>query len=337
MYIRMGSSFTNGAGAKSSVGPGAPGCSSSGPGGGVRGPLKHAAILITGLLAIAAASLVASAEASGTPPSRIVQCHDPVRNLVQKKLRSNCPADRIVDDAEAARIRASSRFERFRTVSPRQQALPSDAGPAEMTATAFAVASKGLFLTNAHAVAGCSSILLERPAEPPVGARLVALDDHWDLALVRAVSDISKPMRFRAERPQPRDAVMTIGYPVRTLVPQEPTSSDGMVLAADDRSKLRGHLAIQTMLYPGNSGGPLLDDSGAVIGVVTAKVDTPKVYQRTGKLVRDVGFAIPAEAALAFLKRAGVTPLLAEGRPPAASGGAERDGAQSIVRLTCRV
>jgi len=52
----------------------------------------------------------------------------------------------------------------------------------------------------------------------------------------------------------------------------------------------------------GNSGGPVLDDGGAVVGVVVAKIDTPKHFSRTGELVERVGVAIRNEIVFAFFR-----------------------------------
>ena len=50
----------------------------------------------------------------------------------------------------------------------------------------------------------------------------------------------------------------------------------------------------------------MLDLNGLVIGVVTAKVNTPKVFQKTGRVMRNIGIAISRPTVLDFLKRHGV-------------------------------
>jgi hypothetical protein len=53
----------------------------------------------------------------------------------------------------------------------------------------------------------------------------------------------------------------------------------------------------------GNSGGPVLDRAGRIVGIVVAKVNTPQVYATTGRVVRNVGIAIRLPIALDFLRQ----------------------------------
>ena len=66
----------------------------------------------------------------------------------------------------------------------------------------------------------------------------------------------------------------------------------------DDRRVIQ----ITAPVQPGNSGGPVLDGSGNVIGVVVARLNALKLAERTGRLPQNVNFAISGKAARAFLQ-----------------------------------
>ena len=60
-------------------------------------------------------------------------------------------------------------------------------------------------------------------------------------------------------------------------------------------------IQITAPVQPGNSGGPILDQSGHVVGVVVARLDAIKLAKRTGRLPQNVNFAISAGTVRAFL------------------------------------
>ncbi len=63
----------------------------------------------------------------------------------------------------------------------------------------------------------------------------------------------------------------------------------------------RNLIQITAPVQPGNSGGPVLDGSGNVVGVVVGRLDALKLAQRTGRLPQNVNFAISSTTARAFL------------------------------------
>ncbi len=60
-------------------------------------------------------------------------------------------------------------------------------------------------------------------------------------------------------------------------------------------------IQISAPIQPGNSGGPVLDDAGRLIGVVVAKIDDLAVAKRTGSLPQNINFAIRASTLMNFL------------------------------------
>ena len=109
--------------------------------------------------------------------------------------------------------------------------------------------------------------------------------------------------KFRQGRGiRPGDDIVVIGYPLRGLLASGANVTTGTVSAlagpGDDRSQIQ----ITAPVQPGNSGGPVLDQSGHVVGVVVGRLDAIKLARLTGKLPQNVNFAVSEGTARAFLE-----------------------------------
>ncbi len=191
--------------------------------------------------------------------------------------------------------------------------------------TGFVVAP-GRVMTNQHVVAGCAAVRLRTPAGREVMASIVAADPGRDLALLSVARGdagaLGPPLRFRSGPAVRRgEEVVTYGFPLAGLLSSGPTLTTGEVSALSGLRDNQAHFQISAPVQPGNSGGPLLDRSGHVVGVVTSKLNAQRVAQTTGDIPQNVNFAIKGEEAVAFLRRHGVRPL--QGGSGAARGAAE--------------
>ena len=264
----------------------------------------------------------------------LIECYDPARELVMQTKPDHCHG-RIVSAAEAQRIRE------------RRRAYVQDALTAHVTPDArgqrligagsgFFVDRRGTLLTNAHVVKGCTLLTVSRPGSLHQAAQLKALDFTLDLALVTTTLRPSHIATF-APAQQPLPATITIaGYPPRPLADLTPTLTKGAMPEHGTRASAARPLSLKAQIQPGNSGGPVLDPAGRVIGVVFAAVDTPRVYQQTGQLVRNVGLAIPNVIALGFLAKHGIQPKIDATTPTSAPAPDLLDTATGyLARLEC--
>jgi serine protease Do len=197
-----------------------------------------------------------------------------------------------------------------------QKALKGEASPVPGrriigNGTGFFVAPHRV-LTNHHVVERCSALTVRGVDGQTVTADVIADEKASDLALINTEAVAAAVASFRATATtRAGEAVATIGYPDQGLPRIEPFLTVGTMVAAD-RVDGPSRFVIRADVRPGNSGGPVLDDRGQVVGVVNAKIDTVRVYQRTGQTVDNVGFAIATDPVLDFLKRSGVKPFQAE-------------------------
>ncbi|AFL76089.1 S1 family peptidase [Thiocystis violascens] len=238
--------------------------------------------------------------------SALVNCHDEARGMVSRIRADNCQG-RQVTDAEAAAIRDRRRS----YVKESFDANLNPTVPGKRLASigaGFFVDTEGALLTNAHVVKDCGALVVSRPGGEMRPARLIAAEPGIDLALIKT--------DFRPQRGAvfaPPDALLPtrvsiIGYPNQGLAPLRPLLTAGGISAPNLQTAASRPISIHANVRPGNSGGPALDGAGRVVGVVFAAVDTPAVYKNTGRVVRDVGVAIPNRLSLSFLERSGVSP-----------------------------
>ena len=172
------------------------------------------------------------------------------------------------------------------------------------TGSGFRVSGQGHVLTNAHVVRGCTEVRI-----PPGGVvEVMAQEGSSDLALLRApAGTIRAGAKFRQGRGiRPGASVVVVGYPLRGLLASEANVSTGAVSALAGPGDDRRLIQITAPVQPGNSGGPVLDAAGNVVGVVVAKLDAIRIARSTGDIPQNVNFAISAGAARAFLDAEGV-------------------------------
>ena len=140
--------------------------------------------------------------------------------------------------------------------------------------TGIVLNEKGLILTNDHVVKGATSITIDASGSSNTtrGATLVGEEANKDLALIRVdPSGLGlKPLTLASSSSvQVGDTVYAIGTPYGL----EETFTKGIVSALDreisapDGAKITGAIQTDAALNPGNSGGPLLNEQGEVIGV----------------------------------------------------------------------
>ena len=144
---------------------------------------------------------------------------------------------------------------------------------------------------------------------PPSGVvEVMAREGSSDLALLRAPAGTARAVaKFRQGRGiRPGASVVVMGYPLRGLLASEANVSTGAVSALAGPGDDRRLIQITAPVQPGNSGGPVLDAAGNVVGVVVAKLDAVRIARSTGDIPQNVNFAVSAGTARAFLDGEGV-------------------------------
>jgi hypothetical protein len=183
--------------------------------------------------------------------------------------------------------------------------------------TGFVVAA-GRALTNHHVIDGCQRVSIRTPRGETLPARVLASDSRRDLALLGYEGEAGPPLKFRDRPPVARgEMVVTYGFPLSGVLSSGPTLTTGDISALAGLRDNPLHFQISAPVQPGNSGGPLLDGSAHVVGVVVSKLNAMRIAQMTGgDIPQNVNFAIKGAEAVSFLLANRVSPPLAESSGP---------------------
>ena len=169
------------------------------------------------------------------------------------------------------------------------------------------VSARGLILTNNHVVSGATRITVQFGGSggPTRLARIVGVDASDDLALLsvtRAGLTLS-PLRFGSSAGvRVGDPAFAIGNPYtfdQTLTVGV-ISALNRTITSPDGASITGVIQTDAALNPGNSGGPLLDSAGRVIGVNSQIATDPSGFAQQGSN-SGIGFAIPSSTVLTDL------------------------------------
>jgi S1-C subfamily serine protease len=291
----------------------------------VGGAAARVAVLSVALLAFGSQARGESGKAL------VVNCYDETRQVVQKTRRGDCRGT-VVSAAEAARVGASRRDYVRRAFN--EQRGPSLPGRTlQRIGTGFFVDNDGTVVTSRHVVENCAVVSVSPTTGDTVQAELVGLDHLNDLALLR--TELTPPGVARVVQSQSPGVAM-VGYPDQGIPPITPLLTVADMIGTETIAPGLTVLKLNADVRPGNSGGPLLDQKGNVVGVVFAEINTPGVYEQTGKIVRNIGFAIPGDILVAFISRWRIPYWKGSGTAePVAAGNLLSQARPYIARIGC--
>jgi S1-C subfamily serine protease len=181
------------------------------------------------------------------------------------------------------------------------------AGTQSDTGSGIVVSARGLILTNNHVVSGATRITVQFGGSggPTRPARVVGVDASNDLALLSVAPTglTLSPLRFGdSAAVRVGDPAFAIGNPYtfdQTLTVGV-ISALNRTITSPNGASITGVIQTDAALNPGNSGGPLLDGAGRVIGVNSQIATDPSAFAQQGSN-SGIGFAIPSATVLADL------------------------------------
>jgi S1-C subfamily serine protease len=172
------------------------------------------------------------------------------------------------------------------------------------TGSGFVVDGNGHVVTNHHVVRGCTEVRMPAYAET---ARIIATDERNDLALLGTGVVAGRLPAIRIdESARLGESVVVAGFPLGQVLAGELNVTTGSVSALAGPGNNAAMLQLTAPIQSGNSGGPVLDQQGQVIGVVVGKLNALRIAAVTGDVPQNVNFAIKGAVLRSFLEASGV-------------------------------
>ena len=205
-----------------------------------------------------------------------------------------------------------------------KQVQPNPGKPQEAdrgVGSGFIIESNGLILTNAHVVEGATTIYVTLTDKREFKAKLLGMDKRTDVAVVKIEArDLPKLPLGDSSKVRVGEWVLAIGSPFGL----ENTVTAGIVSAKSrDTGDYLPFIQTDVAVNPGNSGGPLLNTAGQVIGI------NSQIFSRSGGYM-GISFAIPIDEAMRVADQLRTNGKMTRGRIGVALGEMTKEVAESL-------
>ncbi len=162
--------------------------------------------------------------------------------------------------------------------------------------TGFMFGSKDYVITNWHVIRGAENIKVNFLNGEKINSEVLLKDSTNDIAFLKLERSPQLPASSlkvgNSSNVRMGDKVFTIGYPAHWVMGQNPKYTEGVVNALSGIRDDPKVFQISVQIQPGNSGGPLFNQSGEVIGITQASLDPQLATESIGALPQNVNYAI---------------------------------------------
>ncbi len=175
--------------------------------------------------------------------------------------------------------------------------------PSSGSGAGFVINSDGHLLTNFHVIDGCSEITFQIRGTEAENLSLISSNSAADLALLKVDNFNGDPAEFSpGTRTQMGAELFVYGFPLAGDLSTQGNFTNGIVSATSGLNDDMTQFQMTAPVQPGNSGGPVLDRNGNVIGVVVATANQDFFREQRGTDTQNINFAIHGEITKRFIE-----------------------------------
>ena len=171
--------------------------------------------------------------------------------------------------------------------------IPDDKEITASSGSGFAVSEDGYVITNNHVIDQCQSVVIHIQGEE-IPATVITYDTKNDLALLKADFKPQTVFPLSNNRPELLQDIYVAGYPFGVKISSAIKVTKGIISSLTGVGNNFSNIQIDAALQSGNSGGPILDDMGNVVGVAVSKLDARFMLENYGSIPENTNFGIKA-------------------------------------------
>jgi S1-C subfamily serine protease len=267
--------------------------------------------------------------------SQLAKSQDLARNFVPTKsspvvtaIKSPPPSPSAAEIENEKLRRENARLKKNQQSKPKKIAKkkPQSTPKSSTSGSGFFISKSGHVITNQHVVDNCKQVTIGDNAKKQVTADVLETDRRNDLALLKVSSmqmasaetkslirklgikivPLASEGLLRSDDVELGEDVLVSGYPYGELFSNSIKVTKGIVSANKGMGDDSGQFQIDAAVQPGNSGGPIYDENGNIVGVVVAQLNKMKFAKTIGSMPENVNFGIKGSTVRQFLTSSGL-------------------------------
>lgn len=169
----------------------------------------------------------------------------------------------------------------------------------------FSVTYDGYLVTNNHVIEGCEAVRVHSNGRI-IDATVISRDPGNDLAVLKADFRPSAVFALRESNPQLMQDIYVAGYPFGVNLSSSVKVTKGIVSSLTGLGNNFSNIQIDAAIQPGNSGGPIFDDNGNVLGVAVSSLDIEYALDKFDAIPQNTNFGIKANIVSNLLSSNGI-------------------------------
>ena len=171
--------------------------------------------------------------------------------------------------------------------------------------SAFSVSFDGYLVTNNHVIEGCENVRVHSEGRV-IDAAVISRDPGNDLAVIKANFRPAAVFALRESNPQLMQEIYVAGFPFGQNLSSSVKVTKGIVSSLTGLGNNFSNIQIDAAIQPGNSGGPIFDDNGNVLGVAVSSLDIKFALENFDAIPQNTNFGIKANIVSNLLSSNGI-------------------------------